>query len=80
MASSQAELDEKVEPKPPFKATWAAEVLGKAEGGQAVKIMATFAEEPNNDREAKMRAEAQSVMRRQHTVWCNSVTYRKWKL
>lgn len=68
------------QPEQKFIATWAAEVLGKAPGGQAVKIMATFAEEPNHDREAKMRAEAQSVMRRQHSLWCDSIAYRKWPL
>jgi hypothetical protein len=80
MASDPQLTDEPQEEVAPFVATWAAEVLGKAAAGQAVKIMATFAEEPKHDREAKMRAEAQSVMRRQHAVWCNSIQYRKWKL
>lgn len=65
------------------KSMWAAEVIGRSETGHVVKIQITYDEEPDHDREAKVRAEVQSVMRRQHQEWCTgpgSISYRKWEI
>lgn len=63
--------------------TWAAEIIGTSARGDVVKIQVTFPDEPNSDREMRMRAMVQSIMRQTHGVWIDSlgaIKYRKWPL
>lgn len=74
-------MDDPAGPEPePFQPTWAGEVVGRSASGHVVKIQVAFDHEPDHDNEARVRAEAQAVMRRQYAAWCTSVTYRKFPL